>query len=245
MMPLLHTLAPNILTWNARGSESQIDEIWIPANQINEFIIPIITSATHITDSDHKIIQIQWNTQNKITHIQRKSTHKRRIYQYKDMDKEKQDIFTARVDQILTNTETKEVNSSKTEDIAQLNKQWNKLATTIIETAKQEIPNTVKKQNFSLVKKHSYQATKLHKTLIAIRAVLRHVETNLPEINTEQCNQEIIQINKYVKEIVPEITNIESIPNTIQALIQGKKEITKARNTENKIKHIQEIKENI
>jgi hypothetical protein len=89
MLPLLHTLVPNTPTWSARETNSQIDEIWILANRIDEFTTPQIINAAHISESDHKIIYTQWNTQDKVIHIQRKNTHKRRIYQYEKMSQEK------------------------------------------------------------------------------------------------------------------------------------------------------------
>src|SRR5437868_6964574 len=82
MLPLVNTLKPGIPTWSSRGSDSQIDKIWIPANQIDVFSMPQITSAAHITDSDHMIIQTQWYTKEKIVPIIKKNSHKRKIYYY-------------------------------------------------------------------------------------------------------------------------------------------------------------------
>ncbi|CAG8669357.1 1788_t:CDS:1, partial [Scutellospora calospora] len=46
------------------------------------------------------------NTQDKIPHIQQKSTHKRRIYNYNRMTKEKWEQFNKEVEQLINNTTT-------------------------------------------------------------------------------------------------------------------------------------------
>ena len=138
--------------------------------------MPQITSAAHITDSDHMIIQTQWYTKEKIVPIIRKNSHKRRIYYYEKMTQEDCDRFALKIDRKLTDPKNVEDTTDDKQDITRLNRLWNKLANMIIETAKQEVPNKLKRQNSLIRQKYSYQATKLHKLLTTIRTVLKHIE---------------------------------------------------------------------
>ncbi|CAG8445575.1 9704_t:CDS:1, partial [Scutellospora calospora] len=143
------------------------------------------------------------------------------------MTKEKWDHFSKEVEQLISNTATTKLGKKHGEDTYQLNKTWNKLSAAIIERAKKDIPNITKKINYSITKKYNYQATKIHKILTNIRSVLRHIETNILQIDKEWCNQKIIQINKSVKETILVIVNSELLTNIFQILLKEKSEITK------------------
>ncbi|CAG8838050.1 29502_t:CDS:1, partial [Racocetra persica] len=50
MLPLINTLLPNQPIWSSQKTNSQIDEIWIPKNLIENFHNPILKDPTQITD---------------------------------------------------------------------------------------------------------------------------------------------------------------------------------------------------
>ena len=68
--------------------ESQIDDIYVTNDMIPSVSKPILESADRITNSDHKIIMVDWQPLRDIKQYRTKK-RKRAIYLYKEMTEEK------------------------------------------------------------------------------------------------------------------------------------------------------------
>jgi hypothetical protein len=94
----LKTFEINTATWKRSNSSSQIDNIWIPQSITHSFLPPTIIDATNLTDSDHKIISIEWciNPFNRKKH--RRSSNKRLIFKYEEMNKDMWSDYSQEID---------------------------------------------------------------------------------------------------------------------------------------------------
>src|SRR5437868_7430996 len=74
----------NAPTWARSSSNSQIDDIWVSSTLIPTISTLELNTAELITDSDHKIIQVEWQPK---TYIQKYRTKKntRQIFSYHKM----------------------------------------------------------------------------------------------------------------------------------------------------------------
>src|SRR5260364_101828 len=76
------------VTWRRNNMESQIDDIYITNDMIPSITKPIIRSAERITNSDHKIILVEWQSMREVKQYRSKK-RKRTIYLYKEITEEK------------------------------------------------------------------------------------------------------------------------------------------------------------
>jgi endonuclease/exonuclease/phosphatase family metal-dependent hydrolase len=184
------TLAP---TWHSSRDSSSIDYIWA-----NQPILRYLTSyymddPDTSTKSDHQILISSWTFPYAYIGKLRHSTKtRRRIFLYKNMNKDLWQLFTDQVTLNLNNNKT----PLSTQTSESLETTWHKIQSSIITAAIQHIPNKkFNVRNFQNI--FSTKASILHhhlKKLDNIIRIIKQVIKNLTPI-PDKHNQLINQIN--------------------------------------------------
>ena len=93
-------------TWHEPNAASQIDDFWITSNTLLDFDYSNITSAMHITDSDHSIINTIWHTNFLSQKCLRNKKKKKKIYLYEKIISEDWEAFTNLINDFLETRST-------------------------------------------------------------------------------------------------------------------------------------------
>ena len=89
-------------TWQGRGLNSQIDDIWTSSRILLDFDPPQLTDPTGISDSDHKILTTTWYT-NFTPTVPRNKKKKRKTFCYKKATTEDWENFRNKTSTLLRN----------------------------------------------------------------------------------------------------------------------------------------------
>jgi len=205
---------------------------------------PKIVNVKEIMNSDHRIIVTEWQMNARVKQYRAKKK-KRLIYLYGEMNEEKWNDFTDKIEVEITKDNKME---QKITTVDALNKQWNKLEQIIRKVAAEEIPKAkVGPKTFYAFSK---KATKLHVALKRINKVIRGVRIGETKgYDSKQINEEIRDIAKLGQIEIGvdfgEQDTADIIRQKVKLLQEYQKMIYKARKLENEITHRQEIEKHI
>jgi len=228
LLSFYHITTP---TWANSNTSSQIDDIWVTPDMIQDIDQPIITDADYITDSDHKIIQSTWHIEIFKQKTPRNKKKKRKIYQYAKMTKENWENFATEVDTALSD-HNHVFNKSTPWNSCDLNKAWHIWSATIKRTINKHIPYILSSQKkFNGL---SLKATNLHLALKALNKCLRLLSTQTTNSSLEKCNKLLHTASALANLTIQPLSlaDIRSTPTTISQLKQIKHTIWTARNLE-------------
>ena len=226
-------------TWSNSTSSSQIDDIWCDSDILLDLDPPTILDATHITDSDHRILITKWHTTITPHRTPRNKRKKRKIYHYNKMKPEDWETFANQVNEYFNKHPAPPQHSVW--DPPLLNKTWNRWTSELKKLINENIPFTYSapKTYYAL----SLKETKLHTAIKTLNKCLRHL-TSASQIDLPLVNNLLAKTNKLSDIVITPLQTNDinnSLQSTIQQLKQIKQTIWTARNLEKQMEQNKRI----